>query len=763
KKLDSGTLSLSRGATHTGQTRIEGGTLKLIASGGLPDGGYVVVAPGGTWDLNDRNDTIFDLSSVFGVGGGTVDLGGGTLRVAWGNFDGTITGDGGLTKYNADLALWLNGPNSYKGQTRINAGELVITHDTALGTADGNTTVSDGAALILRGGVTVTGETLALRGSPFPIEPGALRNAAGDNTWDGQIVLQGDAMICAASGSLTLKQAIGGPGYVLTLDGNGSGAVEGPICGGTDSVIKTGAGTWTLSGANSYLGPTTVRGGVLQLGEDNRLLDTSDLVITGGTFGLNGHDEILDALRGTGGTLDLEGGTLAIGVANSNATYAGHITGDGNMVKWGNSTQTLTGRCTLRGELTIREGILNVQFPLEPNRPSRVRVTAGTVLELEDAGDWIAPMTIDGTGISDSGAVRVVSGENSLGGITLAHHSTIRLESGTNLHIYGDPAVTSEGKDLTIVTDGDAQCLLFGPIAIGAGTVTKEGTGSMDLIGGSTHTGLTDVVAGTLLIWDGNSLGTTDGGTVVRAGAELELSPQHGDIHVGAESLRISGSGPTGWAAFASRTGDNTWSGTVTLDADATIACNTDSLTLDACTAVTGAGRDLTLSGEGEGTISGKVEIGSGGIIKLDDSTWTLTTANPYTGTTTIDAGALRIEDANALGGTSHGTVVRNGGALEMQGDIHVPAEPLSLRGYGVDLNGALRSLDGVNSYAGDITLEANSMIGVDWGQLTLLGRIGESEPNLGFYKVGVGQLLLKESNLFTGFLGILEGSVISD
>ncbi|MGB2819457.1 MAG: hypothetical protein WBF17_00645, partial [Phycisphaerae bacterium] len=30
KKLDSGTLSLSRGATHTGQTRIEGGTLKLI-------------------------------------------------------------------------------------------------------------------------------------------------------------------------------------------------------------------------------------------------------------------------------------------------------------------------------------------------------------------------------------------------------------------------------------------------------------------------------------------------------------------------------------------------------------------------------------------------------------------------------------------------------------------------------------------------------------------------------------------------------------
>jgi len=763
EKRDSGLLKLSRNATHEGDTTIHGGTLRLIGSGGLPDDGYVVVAPGGTWDLNDRNDTIFSLSSVFGVGGGTVDLGTGTLTLEWGTFTGTITGDGGLTKVNTDTGLFLKGANSHKGQTAINGGLLMIYHGTALGTADGGTTVSDGAVLGLSDGIAVTGETLTLNGAGFPQDPGALRNSSGDNTWDAQIVLGGDTTITSKAGSLTLKQAVGGPGHVLTLDGNGNGAVEGSICGGTDSVIKTGDGTWTLSGASSYLGPTTVRAGVLQLGEDNCLLDTSDLVITGGTFGLDGHDETLDALRGTGGTLDLEGGTLAIGFANSNAGYAGHITGDGNLVKWGDSTQTLTGRCTLRGELTIRQGILNVRFPLEPNRPSRVRVTAGTVLELEDAGDWLAPMTIDGTGISDSGAVRVVSGENSLGGITLAHHSTIRLESGTDLRIYGDPAVTSEGKNLTIVTDGDAECLIFGPMAIGAGTLTKEGTGSMDLIRESTHTGLTDVVAGTLVIWDGNSLGTTDGGTVVRDGAELELSPQQGDIHVGAESLRISGSGPTGWAAFVSRTGDNTWSGTVTLDADATIACNTDSLTLDACTAVTGAGRDLTLSGEGEGTISGEVDIGSGGIIKLEQGTWTLTAANPYTGTTTIDVGALRIEDANALGGTSHGTVVRDGGALEMRGDIHVPAEPLSLSGFGVDLNGALRSLHGTNSYAGDITLEANSMIGVDWGRLTLLGCIGESEPNLGFYKVGVGQLLLKESNLFTGFLGVLEGSVISD
>ena len=89
--------------------------------------------------------------------------------------------------------------------------------------------------------------------------------------------------------------------------------------------------------------------------------------------------------------------------------------------------------------------------------------------------------------------------------------------------------------------------------------------------------------------------------------------------------------------------------------------------------------------------------------------------ANTYTGLTTVSAGVLSIQKAQALGGTTTGTTVTGGATLQIQGGITTAAEPLTLNGGGDNsTNGALESVSGANTYAGLITLGSSARINND-------------------------------------------------
>src|SRR5262249_19482489 len=147
-------------------------------------------------------------------------------------------------------------------------------------------------------------------------------------------------------------------GFLTTGANNLSTVFAGTISGLANSILtKIGTGTQTLSGNNTYGGPTTINGGVLSISNDANpgtapaRATPGQLVIDGGTlqttatFTLNANRGI--ALGPTSGS---GGGT--IDVANSTTlSYGGVIadnSSDGSSGS-GGLTKVGTGRLVLAG------------------------------------------------------------------------------------------------------------------------------------------------------------------------------------------------------------------------------------------------------------------------------------------------------------------------------------------------------------------------------------------------------------------------------
>src|SRR5207253_7984929 len=131
----------------------------------------------------------------------------------------------------------------------------------------------------------------------------------------------------------------------------------------------------------------------------------------------------------------------------------------------------------------------------------------------------------------------------------------------------------------------------------------------------------------------------------------------------------------------------------------------------------------ITLTGTGTGvvTLSGTILAGNGlrdyAITKTGTSTYVLSGNNTYGGATTVSAGILNIQNANALGATGNGTSVASGATLQIQGDITTAAEGLTINGTGASgQNGALINVSGTNNYAGLVALGSSSTISSDSG-----------------------------------------------
>jgi autotransporter-associated beta strand protein len=157
-----------------------------------------------------------------------------------------------------------------------------------------------------------------------------------------------------------------------------------------------------------------------------------------------------------------------------------------------------------------------------------------------------------------------------------------------------------------------------------------------------------------------------------------------------------------------------------------------------------------------------------------------------YEGTTTVNNGILNIQNGSALGqadGTNATATIVNGngatnGTLQLQGNITVANEKLTLNNTGFNNNGALQNVSGNNTWSGPVVLGSDSRVQSDSGTLTMSGAITSTSNstlnvggagnttisgaigtgNGGVTKDGTGTLILSGNNTYAGNTLINQG-----
>ncbi|MFO0788436.1 MAG: autotransporter-associated beta strand repeat-containing protein [Pirellulales bacterium] len=323
----SGPLTVSGGTVQMNRTGAAGGDPASgdLGVGGLSGSGSVVNgASDERWLFVNNATGSYDFSGTLNNGG---------------------TGVLGFVKQGAGTQK-LSGANTYSGPTRLQAGTLILANSSALG-ATNRVYLGEGAnanartlsfatdsdnitpALVFGWGNTAT--VVSDRATPGPgIDHLVTTDDPGFG--DGTITFTSGPNVTSGMGSISFIQVNLGAGQVgevttfnptsanvriggiskayvdlsATVNFGGTTAgnevidvISNGIATGTNnvSIIKSNTSTWTLSGANTYTGNTSVLGGTLSI-TNPYLADTADVLLANGAnFNLNfGGTDTVDSL-----------------------------------------------------------------------------------------------------------------------------------------------------------------------------------------------------------------------------------------------------------------------------------------------------------------------------------------------------------------------------------------------------------------------------------------------------------------------------------
>jgi len=467
----------------------------------------------------------------------------------------------------ADLTIaGPSGPYTVTFQTNftdLGGGSLLVNAET----------INVNAAVSTSGTGTITltaGDEVAVT-APITTVNGALTLTATDD-----ITATNTGILTTTSGLVTLT-AGGTLGYVGNINAGSGGLVvslvdtDGLLSGiisGSGDFTKNGAGTLTLSGANTYGGATLINAGTLRLGAAAVIPDgTAVTVAAGATFDLNDNDETIGSLAGAG-NLDLGAATLTTGGDNTSTTFSGIFSGAGNLVKTGTGSFELSGANTYAGTTTVSAGTLKVSHATGlGSTAGGTIVQSGATLELNDVLGGVEDTTLSGDGVGGLGAL-ISSGTSTLmGAMTLAAAVTISGTGSLTLNTI------TGAHDLTIT--GSLHTLLKGAVT-GLNSLNIANTVQMDgstiaTTGAQTYQGA--VTLGTNTTLTGSTVtfnDTVTGNTyalVITGNADFDAAVS------GLQSLSVSGTTQLDGGSIIS-TGTQTYQGAVSLGADTTLTAS---------------------------------------------------------------------------------------------------------------------------------------------------------------------------------------------
>ena len=394
-KNGAGTLTLTGNNAYTGSTTISAGTLK----GNIASGTDLSIADSAIYDGDNK------ARSVGGLNGAGKILNTNGLTVQSGDFAGIIDNSNTSLLKNGAGTLTLTGNNAYTGSTTISAGTLKgnIASGTDLSIADSATYDGDNKARSVGGlngdGKILNTDGLTVQNGTFggvidnsntsltKTGAGTLTLTRNNAYTGGTTISEGTLKGNIASGTdLSIVDnatydgdnkarsvgGLNGGGNILNTDGLTvqSGTFGGVIGNSNTSLIKTGAGTLTLTGTNAYTGGTTISEGTLK----GNIASGTDLSIAdSATYDGANKARSVGGLNGGGKILNTNGLTVQSG------DFAGIIDNSNtSLLKTGAGTLTLSGTNTYTGMTTVRSGTLALGSDLTSNQ---LTLYGGTVFD----------------------------------------------------------------------------------------------------------------------------------------------------------------------------------------------------------------------------------------------------------------------------------------------------------------------------------------------------------------------------------------------
>ncbi len=589
-----------------------------------------------------------------------------------------------------------------------------------------NTTIDGGSQISFGGNTNALGPEIVLNGQFAGFSTGLLLNS-GSNTIKGLLVQNfgGHGIhVNGTSGNVILDNSIGtdATGTLVRpngLDGifvNSSGANSIGGISGLGSMTKSGAGTLTMTAANTYIGTTTVNAGTLLMNAANTYTGTT--VVNGGTLqtnvanaipatsavslanaasailNLNNFSQTIGSLAGggtTGGNVNLGSGSLTL-ANTATTTYSGIISGSGSLVVQGGNSTTLSGANTYSGGTAVTGiGALTPILTLTNN------TAAGT-------GPIVVTSTTGGGG--PSGARVAVQGNitvnnslslssNTVGDI----RTNIFVNSGNNT--WSGPITLNGTGLINIASNTTASLNLSG------GLVGPAYTGSF--FAARDNVNFTTTISGPINLPTGHIFVTNNANVVISSTGNTlaSIRPVSGTIRLGADNalpatvdLLMGQANSTGIFDLAGFDQEiDTFSVNAGSPANLQFVVNRS----------TASDSILTFNG-GSSTFAGIIQNSvAGGTrtvgLTVAGGSLTLSGVNTYSGATTVNGGtllvsgsiaasAVTVNSGGTLGGSgTTGTVTVNSGGTLAPGSspsiINTGNLSLAAGGiYSVELNG---------------------------------------------------------------------------
>lgn len=303
-------------------------------------------------------------------------------------YTGLVTGSGGIEKTGAGV-LTLTADQAFTGLTTISAGTLQLGAGGTTGAVQGH--IVDNATLAVSRSDTLT-LSGTISGSGTLVQAGSGTTIlTADNSYSGGTTIVAGTLQLGSGG--TTGSIVGDVVNNATLVVNRSDALtlSGTISG-TGSLVKQGAGTTTLTAANTYGGGTALKQGRLNIG-NSLALGTGTLAMDDGTTlgfvadGLN----LANAIELTGNNDPI------IDTGAFSETLSGNISGGGFITKLGSGTLTLSGTNTHTGATNVAEGTLRAGATGTFSAASAHTVASGATLDLAGFSQAVASLVNSGT------------------------------------------------------------------------------------------------------------------------------------------------------------------------------------------------------------------------------------------------------------------------------------------------------------------------------------------------------------------------------